>query len=54
MASPALQYKRIGEGGQYLRSARDSRGEWVNGFHQYRLRVPANVPAKLFWSVTVV
>jgi hypothetical protein len=53
MASPAMKDKNIGAGSQYLRSARDSKGEWLNGSHQYRLRVPANMPVKDFWSVTV-
>lgn len=53
MAAPAMKEKHIGEGSQYLRSARDSRGEWLDGSNQYRLRVPANMPAKEFWSVTV-
>jgi hypothetical protein len=53
MASPAMKEKHIGEGSQYLRSARDSRGEWLNGSNHYRLRVPGNAPAKDFWSVTV-
>ncbi|MCA1408949.1 DUF1254 domain-containing protein [Ensifer sp. IC3342] len=53
MASPAMKEKAIGEGSQYLRSARDSKGEWLDGSNQYRLRVPANMPVKEFWSVTV-
>jgi hypothetical protein len=53
MASPAMKEKHIGEGSQYLRSARDSKGEWLNGSSQYRLHVPANMPVREFWSVTV-
>jgi hypothetical protein len=53
MASPAMKEKHIGEGSQYLRAARDSKGEWLSGSHQYRLRVPADMPVKEFWSVTV-
>jgi hypothetical protein len=53
MPAPALKEKAIGTGSQYLRSARDANGEWLDGAHQYRLRVPANPPAELFWSVTV-
>ncbi|MCA1455214.1 DUF1254 domain-containing protein [Bradyrhizobium sp. BRP22] len=53
MASPAMKEKHIGEGSQYLRSARDSKGDWLNGSNQYRLRVPANMPVREFWSVTV-
>ena len=53
MVSPAMKEKAIGAGSQYLRSARDSKGERLNGSNQYRLRVPANMPIKEFWSVTV-
>jgi hypothetical protein len=53
MASPAMKEKHVGEGSQYLRSARDSKGDWLNGSNQYRLRVPAKMPVTEFWSVTV-
>jgi hypothetical protein len=53
MTSPAMKDKAIGAGSQYLRSARDSKGAWLNGSNQYRLRVPANMPVKDFWSVTL-
>jgi hypothetical protein len=53
MAAPAMKIKAIGVGSQYLQSARDSSGNWLDGGKQYRLRVPANPPAKEFWSVTV-
>jgi len=53
MAQPAMKVKAIGKGSQYVRSARDASGEWLDGGNQYRLRVPANPPVELFWSVTV-
>ena len=53
MASPAMKEKNIGAGSQYLRSARDSKGDWLDGSKQYRLHVPAKMPVKDFWSVTV-
>jgi hypothetical protein len=53
MAAPAMKDKTIGAGSQYLRSARDSKGDWLNGSQAYRLRVPANMPVTEFWSVTV-
>ena len=53
MAAPAMKVKDIGVGSQYLQSARDSSGNWLDGGKQYRLHVPANPPAKEFWSVTV-
>lgn len=53
MAAPAMKIKDIGAGSQYLQSAHESSGDWLDGGKQYRLRVPANPPAKEFWSVTV-
>ena len=53
MASSAMKQKHVGEGSQYLRSARDSNGNWLDGSNLYRLRVPAKMPVKEFWSVTV-
>jgi hypothetical protein len=35
MAAPANKEKAIGAGSQYLRSARDSKGDWLNGSNQY-------------------
>lgn len=53
MALPAMKNKAIGKGSQYLRSSRDAEGNWLDGKHTYRLRVPRNPPIKLNWSVTV-
>lgn len=43
----------VGAGSQYLSAAKDAAGAWLSGGSTYRLHVPANVPAKNFWSVTV-
>ena len=45
--------KRVGQGGSivYLVAFRDSRNEPISGEHAYKLHVPANVPAKQYWSV---
>jgi len=43
----------VGAGSQYLSAAMDSTGAWLDGGKNYRLHVPANVPVKEFWSVTV-
>lgn len=53
MAQPAMKEKNVGQGSQYIRSVRDSNGKWLDGGKQYRLTVPANPPAKLFWSITL-
>jgi hypothetical protein len=45
--------KRVGQGGSivYLVGFRDGRGEPISGENSYKLHVPANVPAKQYWSV---
>jgi hypothetical protein len=43
----------LGAGSQYMSTARDKSGAWLDGANAYVLRVPANVPVKEFWSVTV-
>ena len=42
-----------GFGQKYAASYMDKAGEWLKGEENYRLRVPANVPVKDFWSVAV-
>src|SRR5262245_24363997 len=51
--SPAMMAKNVGQGSQYLWTYRDASGEFLHGAEGYRLRVPANVPIKNFWSVVV-
>jgi hypothetical protein len=43
----------VGAGSQYMSTAKDNDGRWLDGGKQYILHVPANVPAKEFWAVTV-
>jgi hypothetical protein len=43
----------VGAGSQYMSAAKDKTGAWLDGGKNYRLRIPANVPVKEFWSVTV-
>jgi hypothetical protein len=45
--------KTPGVGQAYLSTYRDADGQWLDGGSTYQLRVPADPPAKLFWSVTV-
>jgi hypothetical protein len=44
--------KRVGEGGSiaYIIAFSDRRGKPLSGENTYALRVPANVPAKQYWS----
>jgi hypothetical protein len=52
-AGPAMAPKRPGPNSAYLGAYKDRAGEWLDGGRSYRLRVPANAPVKLFWSVTL-
>lgn len=45
--------KTPGVGQAYIGTAHDAEGAWLDGSKNYRLTVPAQVPAKLFWSFTV-
>lgn len=42
-----------GVGSQYYSAAKDKDGNWLDGGENYVLHIPANVPAKEFWSVIV-
>jgi hypothetical protein len=50
--SSAMKSQTPGEGQAYLGCYADSNGEWLDGAREYTLHVPADPPAKLFWSVT--
>jgi hypothetical protein len=45
--------KNFGSATFYLDVAKDSEGQWLDGGKTYKLNVPANVPARDFWSVEV-
>jgi hypothetical protein len=51
--SQAMQGKTLGAGQLYLETSKDKDGAFLEGGKSYRLRVPANVPAKQFWSITL-
>jgi hypothetical protein len=51
--SAAMKSQTPGEGQAYLSSYTDADGEWLDGGADYTLHVPADPPAKLFWSATV-
>jgi hypothetical protein len=42
-----------GVGSIYLASYADKDGDWLEGGKSYKLHVPANPPAKQFWSIAV-
>lgn len=51
--SMAMISKTPGVGQAYLGSYVDKNGNGLDGSKTYRLRVPAEIPAKNFWSLTV-
>lgn len=51
--TPAMAAKMVGKGSQYAFNAADKTGEILHGAKTYRLNIPANVPAKDFWSLVV-
>ena len=53
MSSPAMLVEREGVGSQYALAVTDSKGRYLDGAKAYRLRLPASVPAKDFWSLVV-
>ena len=53
VVTPAMEAKMVGVGSQYLATYKDASGAYLDGGQDYRLRLPAGIPAKDFWSVTV-
>jgi hypothetical protein len=51
--TPGMAYPSPGAGAFYPITHKDKDGEYLTGDHDYRLQLPPNPPAKLFWSVTV-
>lgn len=42
-----------GQGSQYIGAYQDAGGNWLTGDNTYRIRLPKDVPANMFWSLTV-
>jgi hypothetical protein len=51
-SAPAMVMRTLGAGSKYPVAYRDATGDFLNGSNTYRLRLPANPPAALFWAVT--
>jgi hypothetical protein len=51
--TPAMALKMVGVGSQYAVAALDSESNYLDGSKNYKLTIPANPPAKNFWSMTV-
>ena len=50
--SPAMAMNFVGMGAKYPVAVRDADGDLLSGGRTYRLQLPPDVPAKLFWSAT--
>jgi len=51
--SAGMVSKTPGVGSTYLSAYKDKAGDWLDGANNYRLHIPANAPAKQFWSITL-
>jgi hypothetical protein len=51
--TPAMIAKSVGRGSQYALAFADKNGDPFDGAKTYKLNVPANAPAKDFWSVVL-
>jgi hypothetical protein len=52
-ASPAMAVNMAGMGAKYPVAFRDADGDPLSGGKSYRLHLPKDIPAGIFWSVTV-
>lgn len=51
-SAPAMVMRTTGAGSKYPFTTRDASGDFLAGSSTYKLRVPPNAPAALFWAVT--
>lgn len=51
-SAPAMVMHTIGAGSKYPFTFRDADGDFLNGSQAYRLHLPPNPPAALFWAAT--
>jgi hypothetical protein len=51
-SAPAMVMRTLGAGSKYPFTARDAKGEFLNGLNTYKLHLPPDPPASLFWAVT--
>jgi len=51
--STGMQGRVLGFGQAYLETSKDKAGNWLLGAKNYRIHIPANVPARQFWSITL-
>jgi hypothetical protein len=51
--TPAMVLEMVGAGSQYALAVTDSEGRYLDGGKNYKITIPADVPAKDFWSLVV-
>jgi len=51
-SAPAMNIHSTGAGSKYPFTYRDADGEFLNGSNTYRLHLPPDIPAGLFWAAT--
>jgi hypothetical protein len=51
-SAPAMVMRTTGAGSKYPFTARDANGQFLFGSNTYKLHLPPNPPAGLFWAVT--
>lgn len=51
-SAPAMVMRTIGAGSKYPFTVRDADGDFLDGGRIYRMHVPADPPAGLFWAIT--
>jgi hypothetical protein len=52
-SAPAMVQRTIDLGAKFPFTFRDADGNFTNGSHHYKLHLPAGIPAKLFWAVSL-
>lgn len=51
--SPGMVSMTPGKGAFYMIAFKDADGNWLDGQNSYTLQLPKDIPAALFWSVTL-
>ncbi len=51
--STGMQGRILGFGQAYLETSKDKDGHWLEGSKNYKIHIPADVPARQFWSITL-
>ena len=49
----AMHGQKTGKGQIYMATYKDKDGDWLDGGTNYVLRLPPDIPAETFWSITV-